>query len=47
MLLMIDGQAVLGTAPLMSALGQSGETIPLGGTTRVVNYGSGIHACRC
>ena len=40
-LLMIDGQAVLGTAPLMSALGQSGETIPLGGTTRVVNYGSG------
>ena len=40
-LLMIDGQAVLGTAPLMSALGQSGETVPLGNTTRVINYGPG------
>jgi 5-methylthioadenosine/S-adenosylhomocysteine deaminase len=40
-LLVIDGQAVLGAPALMSALGQSGETIRVGAATRVVDYGAG------
>jgi imidazolonepropionase-like amidohydrolase len=40
-LLMIDGQPVLATAALMSAFGQRGETIQLGSTTRLINYGGG------
>jgi hypothetical protein len=40
-LLMIDGQPVLGTAALMSALGQMGETLQLGSATRIINYGAG------
>jgi hypothetical protein len=40
-LLMIDGQPVLGTAALMSALGQTGETVQLGSATRIINYGAG------
>ena len=40
-LLIIDGQPVLGTAALMSALGQTGETVALGSATRIVNYGAG------
>lgn len=40
-LLVIDGQPVLGTAALMSALGETGETVRLGSTTRIINYGAG------
>ncbi len=40
-LLMIDGQPVLATAALISAFGQAGETVALGSTARVVNYGAG------
>jgi cytosine/adenosine deaminase-related metal-dependent hydrolase len=40
-LLMIDGQAVMGTPKLMSKLGQDGESLHLGTATRVVNYGPG------
>jgi hypothetical protein len=40
-LLMVDGRAVLGTPALMSALGQSGESIKLGAAKRIVNYGAG------
>jgi imidazolonepropionase-like amidohydrolase len=40
-LLMIDGQPVLGTTALMSAFGQTGETVQLGSATRVINYGAG------
>ena len=40
-LLIIDGQPVLGTSALMSALGQTGETVQLRSATRIVNYGAG------
>jgi len=40
-LLTVDGQPIVGTAPLMSALGQSGEPIKLGTETRIINYGLG------
>ena len=40
-LVIIDGNAVIGTKNLMGALGQNGEPIPLGTQTRVVNYGTG------
>jgi len=41
MLLLIDGQAMLGTAALMAAMGRSGESLKLGTATRVINYGGG------
>ena len=41
LLLMVDGQPIVGTAPLMSDLGQSGEAIKLGTETRIINYGGG------
>jgi len=40
-LVTIDGQPVLGTVDIMSAMGQTGETIRLGSDTRMVNYGAG------
>jgi hypothetical protein len=40
-LVMIDGRAVVGVKALMTALGQTGEEVPLGGQTRVINYGPG------
>jgi cytosine/adenosine deaminase-related metal-dependent hydrolase len=40
-LVMIDGRAVVGTTALMTALGQTGENVPLGNQTRVINYGPG------
>ena len=40
-LVMIDGRAVVGMKALMTAFGQTGENVPLGKQTRVINYGSG------
>jgi len=40
-LVLIDGRAVVGTKALMAAFGQTGENIPLGNQTRVINYGPG------
>ena len=41
LLLMVDGRAVLGTPDLMSSLGQPGESIKVGTSTRIINYGTG------
>jgi len=41
LLLMVDGRAVLGTPDLMSSLGQRGESIKVGTSTRIINYGTG------
>jgi hypothetical protein len=40
-LVMIDGRAVVGVKALMTSLGQTGEEVPLGSQTRVINYGPG------
>ena len=40
-LVMIDGRAVVGLKALMTALGQTGEEVPLGSQTRVIDYGPG------
>jgi hypothetical protein len=39
-LVMINGNATVGTPPLMAALGANGETISVGGQPRVINYGT-------
>ena len=40
-LMLIDGRPVLGTEALMGAFGQGGESVPLGSSTRLINYGMG------
>jgi 5-methylthioadenosine/S-adenosylhomocysteine deaminase len=40
-LVVIEGRPVVGTPALMSALGQTGETLCVGAEQRVINYGPG------
>jgi 5-methylthioadenosine/S-adenosylhomocysteine deaminase len=40
LLVVIDGQATVGTPALMIALGTEGETLMVGGQPRVINYGT-------
>ena len=40
-LIMVNGQPIVGTALLMSSFGKTGENIKLGSTTRTINYGAG------
>ena len=41
LLIMINGNATVGTPALMTALGVNGESLSVGGQPRVINYGEG------